>query len=75
MVHFVFALLEVRLVILLAVLAGGVSAIDAWGPPELQAPVHRSIVAPIVQASLVLQHQLDHGVAVVHDRGRQLGWQ
>jgi len=49
----VFALLDFRLLILLAVL-GGVAAIHVSGPFELQAPVDRVIVTPIVQSTAAL---------------------
>ena len=74
MVPFVFALLDIRRTIHLAVLASSVSAINACGPTELQVPVHQLIVTPIVRSATLFQHELDRGAAVVLDIGRQLGW-
>jgi len=74
MVRPVFVLLDFRRVILLAVLAASVPVISAYGPPELQGPVNRFIVTPLVQSGTALRHQLDHGVTLVYDIGRRLGW-
>ena len=70
MATFVFALLDLRRFILLAVLAGSVPIIGAYGPLELQAPTNRFIVRPLVRCGTELSHQLNRGVAVVDD----IGW-
>ena len=56
-----FALLEFRLLVLLAVLVGGVAAIHVGGPFPLQAPVDRVIVTPIVHATAALAGLLHIG--------------
>ncbi len=72
MVKFAFALLDLRRFILLAVLVSTVPIISAHGPHEVQAPISRFIVRPIVQSARVLSHQLVHGASALHDVGGQV---
>lgn len=58
---YVTALLDFRLLILLAVVVGGVAAIHIDGPFELQAPVDRVIVQPVVQSTAALASLLHIG--------------
>ena len=73
MAQLVFALLDFRRLILLAILAGGVSAISVSGPPELQAPVNGFIVTPIAQLATGLWHQFDHRAAAGHEQQQVSG--
>ena len=59
--NYLFKLLEFRSLILLAVLVAGVAAIHFGGPFELQTPVDRVIVTPIVRSTTALAGVLHIG--------------
>jgi hypothetical protein len=71
--QFAFAILDLRRVIHMAVLTGAVLAVHAFGPSQLQAPVDRYLVGPILRTSTLLQHQLEYGAAVVYALGNRFG--
>ena len=63
---YLFRLLELRPLILLAVLVASVAAIHFSGPFELQRPVDRIIVAPIVRSTTAIAGVLHIGTRNAH---------
>jgi hypothetical protein len=59
------AVLEMRRLIHLAVVAGAVIAVHNFGPSELQVPVDQYVVRPMLRTSAYIQSELASGVALV----------
>ena len=59
------AVLEMRRLIHLAVVAGAVIAVHNFGPAELQVPVDQYVVRPVLRTSAYIQSELASGVALV----------
>jgi hypothetical protein len=67
-----FALMDLRRVIHVAVVAGAVTAVHNFGPVQWQVPVDQYLVGPVLRTSAFVQRELASGAALVSGLGTRL---
>jgi len=60
-----YALMDLRRIIHLAMLAGAVTAVHNFGPVQLQVPVDQYVVGPVLRTSAFVQREIASGAALV----------
>lgn len=74
MLELAFALLDLRRLVHVAVIAVIVAGAHAFGSPGIRAEVDRLVVTPVSQAAGIIERQLEYPLAVARSAAKLLGW-
>ena len=74
MIELLFALLDIRRLFHVALVAMLVPAVQTFGSPGMRLEVNRLVVTPVVQVTSVVGRQLDAPIAALRSVAKGLGW-